>query len=358
MKFPELSEIKTFHGARESSSPADRLDRVRGAATDLRSQLLEGPKVLYYETFDLIRVPYPTKFGFLNACSVPTPFVHIVNKMFVIQVNSVSGIKTILVSPSDTVANAETPFFKRMTPESGGLSKVAKKFLAPDLGGVEASLKSLGISPRDIDYITYDHLHTQDLRKWLGSHGRPGLFPNAKLLVMEQEWASAKALLPPQRDWYCPQGLDGIPDEKVVRLQSSVMVGEGLALIQTPGHTEGNHSIVAHTDDGLLVTSENGIGPDSYAPHLSNIPGLRRYVAETGMEVVLNGNTLEGGLDQYVSMVLEKTLAGLSPQHPGFYNVVSSSELRAYWGFPGIKPTTSFGKLKYGALRKPASVVK
>ena len=354
MKFPELSEIKTFHGARESSSPADRLDRVRGAATDLRSQLLEGPKVLYYETFDLIRVPYPTKFGFLNACSVPTPFVHIVNKMCVIQVNSVSGIKTILVSPSDTVANAETPFFKRMTPESGGLSKVAKKFLAPDLGGVEASLKGLGISPRDIDYITYDHLHTQDLRKWLGSHGRPGLFPNAKLLVMEQEWASTKALLPPQRDWYCPQGLDGIPDEKVVRLQSSVMVGEGLALIQTPGHTEGNHSIVAHTDDGLFVTSENGIGPDSYAPHLSNIPGLRRYVAETGMEVVLNGNTLEGGLDQYVSMVLEKTLAGLSPQHPGFYNVVSSSELRAYWGFPGIKPTASFGKLKYGALRKPA----
>jgi len=354
VKFPELSEIKTFHGARESSSPADRLDRVRGAATDLRSQLLEGPKVLYYETFDLIRVPYPTKFGFLNACSVPTPFVHIVNKMFVIQVNSVSGIKTILVSPSDTVANAETPFFKRMTPESGGLSKVAKKFLAPELGGVEASLKSLGISPRDIDYITYDHLHTQDLRKWLGSHGRPGLFPNAKLLVMEQEWASTKALLPPQRDWYCPQGLDGIPDEKVVRLQSSVMVGEGLALIQTPGHTEGNHSIVAHTDDGLLVTSENGIGPDSYAPHLSNIPGLRRYVAETGMEVVLNGNTLEGGLDQYVSMVLEKTLAGLSSQHPGFYNVVSSSELRAYWGFPGIKPTASFGKLKYGALRKPA----
>ena len=326
---------------------------MRGAATDLRAQLLEGPKVLYYETFDLIRVPYPTKFGFLNACSVPTPLLHIVNKMFVIQVDSVAGVKTILVSPSDTVANAETPFFKRMTPESGGLSRVAKRFLAPDLGGVEASLKSLGISPQDIDYITYDHLHTQDLRKWLGSHGRPGLFPNAKLLVMEQEWASTKALLPPQRDWYCPQGLDGIPDDKVIQLQTSVMVGEGLALVQTPGHTEGNHSIVAHTDDGLLVTSENGIGPDSYAPHLSEIPGLRRYVSETGMEVVLNGNTLEGGLDQYVSMVLEKTLAGLSPEHSGFYNVVSSSELRAYWGFPGIKPTASFGKLKFGALRKP-----
>ena len=72
------------------------------------------------------------------------------------------------------------------------------------------------------------------------------------------------------------------------------------------------------------------------------------------MEVVLNGNTLEGGLDQYLSMVLEKTLAGPSKQLPGFYNVVSSSELRSYWGFPGITPTASFGKLKFGALRNPA----
>ena len=354
MDIPELSEIGTFHGSRESLSPSIRLDRVKGCAEQLRAQMLEGPKVLYYETFDLIRVPYPTKYGFLNACSVPTPFLHIVNKMFVIQVNSVSGVKTILVSPSDTVGNAETPFFKRLSPGSGGLSKVAKKFLAPELGGVETSLKGLGLSPRDIDYITYDHLHTQDLRKWLGSHGRPGLFPNARLLVMEQEWESTKSLLPPQRDWYCPNGLDGIAEDKVVKLKSSVMVGDGLALVQTPGHTEGNHSIVAHTDDGLLVTSENGIGPDSYAPHVSDIPGLRRYVTETGMEVVLNGNTLEGGLDQYVSMVLEKTLAGPSRDHPGFHNIVSSSELRAYWGFPGIRPTVSFGKLKYGALRNPS----
>ena len=344
--------IKALEETRLSMSPKDRLNNVRAAAEDLRSQMLEGPKVSFYETFDLIRVPYPTKYGFLNACSVPTPFLHIVNKMFVIQTQTPAGLKTILVSPSDTVGNAETPFFKRLSPGQGGLSKIAKKFLAPELGGVEASLKELGLAPASIDFITYDHLHTQYLRKWLGTHGQPGLCPNAKLLVMEQEWESAKALLPPQRDWYCPGGLEGIEDDKVVKLTTSVMVGDGLALVHTPGHTEGNHSIVAHTDDGLLVTSENGIAPDSYAPHLSDIPGLRAYVRETGMEVVLNGNTLEGGLDQYVSMILEKTLAGPSHRHPGFFNVVSSSELRSYWGFPGIKPTASFGKLKFGALRK------
>ena len=133
MQYPEISYLNHFDGARDVASPAKRLDAIRGRAQELRDELLAGPKVLFYETFDLIRVPYPTKYGFLNACSVPTPFLHIVNKMFVIQVNSVAGVKTVLVSPSDTVGNAETPFFKRLSPGSGGLSKVAKRFLAPEL---------------------------------------------------------------------------------------------------------------------------------------------------------------------------------------------------------------------------------
>ena len=111
MQYPEISYLNHFDGARDAASPAKRLDAICGRAQELRDELLAGPKVLFYETFDLIRVPYPTKYGFLNACSVPTPFLHIVNKMFVIQVNSVAGVKTVLVSPSDTVGNAETPVF-------------------------------------------------------------------------------------------------------------------------------------------------------------------------------------------------------------------------------------------------------
>ena len=64
--------------------------------------------------------------------------------------------------------------------------------------------------------------------------------------------------------------------------------------------------------------------------------------------MILNGNTLEGGLDQYLSMVQEKEIAGKSIRDSDFYNVVNSSELTAYWAFPGIKPTFSFGDLKFG----------
>jgi hypothetical protein len=71
------------------------------------------------------------------------------------------------------------------------------------------------------------------------------------------------------------------------------------------------------------------------------------------MEVVLNGNTLERGLDQYVSMILEKEIAGSSVRDPRFPNMVCSSEFDAFWAFPGIKPTFRFGDLEFGHVQHP-----
>ncbi len=345
-----ISRISHFDKARDSSFPQTRLAEVKKAALKLREEMLTGKQADYYRTVSLIRVPYPTKYGLLNATSVPTPLMHILNRLFVVRFNTKDGLKTLLFSPSDIEGNRETPFFKNLSEKAGSFSDVVDKFLAPVMSTVEQALDAVGLKPEDIDYISYDHLHTQDLRKWLGSGNRPGYFPNAKLLVMKQEWCSTQSLLPPQAYWYCPNGINGIPDDRVIMLDSSVMLGDGVALVQTPGHTEGNHSLVVNTPDGLLVSSENGVSADNYSPLYSKIPGVRQYAQQTGMEVILNGNTLEGGLDQYVSMVLEKTLAGPAKQNPEFFNVVPSSEMTAYWGFPGLKPTFSFGEIVHGKI--------
>ncbi|MCG8671015.1 MAG: hypothetical protein MI867_16530, partial [Pseudomonadales bacterium] len=339
-----------FDGARASSFPQTRLDEVRKAALKLREEMLSGPMAKFYQTVSLIRVPYPTKYGLLNATIVPTPFMHILNRLYVVRYQTSEGLKTLLFSPSDIEGNRETPFFKQLSERSGPFADMVDKFLAPKINSVEDALAKVGLKPEDIDYISYDHLHTQELRKWLGTQGRPGYFPNAKLLVMRQEWDSTSALLPPQAYWYCPNGISGIDPEKIVLLDSSVTLGEGVALVQTPGHTEGNHSLVVNTSQGLLVSSENGVSADNYAPLMSEIPGVRNYAKQSGVEVILNGNTLEGGLDQYISMVLEKTLAGPARDNPDFYNVVPSSEMTAYWGFPGLKPTFSFGEIVHGSL--------
>ena len=347
---PCLRPFDDFKNARDAASPADRLREVRLRAARFRERMLKGPEVRYYASFGLARVPYPTKYGLLNACSVPTPFIHILNRLFVMQVDTDQGTKTLLASPSDVQAAVRTPFFEKLSRSFGPFQAQGRALLGPTLATVPVVLDRLGLSPEKVDYISYDHLHTQDLRNWLGSGETTGYFPNAKLLVMRQEWESAKGLLAPQTDWYCPNGIDGIHPSRVVLLDGDTMLGDSVALMATPGHTEGNHSFVAHTPEGLMVTSENGVGPDAYAPLSSRIPGVSRYASATGMEVILNGNTLERGLDQYISMVQEKEVAGPSIRNIEFPNIVSSSELASYWAFPGIKPTMSFGDLSFGKL--------
>lgn len=347
----DISYLEHFDKARLSTHPLTRLNSVREAALKLREDILAGNTVSYYQTIDLIRVPYPTKYGLLNACSALTPFMHILNRLFIVRFKTSSGLKTLLFSPSDVDANRETPYFKRLEQTAPNwLRDYVSPYVAPLYNRVEDALAQVGILPEEIDYISYDHLHTQDLRKWLGTNNSIGLFPNAKLLVMHQEWCSTLQLLPPQKDWYCPHGISGIDLSKVILLKKSVLLGEGVALISSPGHTEGNHSLVVNTPIGILVSSENGVCADSYSPQNSNIPGVRAYAKATGMEVILNGNTLEGGLDQYISMVMEKTIAGSCYQNEDFYNFVPSSEMTAYWALPGLKSTFSFGALKFGEI--------
>lgn len=344
-----IQKVTHFDQTREYLSPQSRLEAVRKAARDFREYMLNlDQQVNFYRSIDLIRVPYPTKYGLLNVASSKSPYLHILNRLFVVQYTTPVGTRNLLFSPSDIDGNAETPFFKKLRDAMGMFQKPGMKLLSPVSNSVEQALENIGLHPEDIDFISYDHLHTQDVRKWLGTDSQQGYFPNAKLLVMEQEWRSTQALLPPQKTWYCPNGISGVPTEKVVLLDSSVMLGNSVALVQSPGHTEGNHSLVAHTPDGLFVTSENGISADCYAPEMSGIKGVRDFVKSTGMEIVLNGNTLEGALDQYISMVMEKTIAGPSKANPDFPNVATSSEFTPWWGFPGLKPTHYVGELNYG----------
>lgn len=345
---PLVRPIAIFEGARRHATPQDRLRAVRRGAHALREQLSSAPPVRCFRSFDLVKVPYPTKYALREACSLPVPFVHILNRLFVVQIDTQEGVKTLLGEPLDRRGNAETPFFKRLAKPLGGAQGRVAERLWPALGDVGEILAGLGIAPEDVDYITYDHLHTQDLRHWLGSYDREPFFPNAKLLVMRQEWASTQGLLPTQAEWYCPGGTDGVAADRVMLLDGDVMLGESLALVHTPGHTEGNHSLVVRTDGGIFVSSENGVAAECYAPEHSRIAGVARWARRTGSEVVLNGNTLEGSVDQYISMVQEKEIAGPSLRDPDFPNVAPSSELSTHALSPGVGPTFAVGELSFG----------
>lgn len=343
--------ITTFDGSRKALGQQARVEDTRAAAQDFRKQMLAGPKVRYFESFDLIKLVFPTRYGLRNAYPAErwNKNLFITNRVFVVQYDTPNGLKTLLASPSDHERNEETPFFRRVvdsTPNFMLKLGVKRYRTVPDV------LQDIGLACEDVDYIAYDHLHTQDVRRWLGTDYEAATFPNAKLLVHRQERASAMDLSPYQRDWYCPNGLTGIGDERIIEFEGSVMLGDGVALVHTPGHTEGNHSLVVHTDEGLWVSSENGICVDAYAPTLSSIWGVANYAKTIGTEVIINGNTLESAVDQYISMVQELTIAGPSQRDPRYPNIFPSSELTPSWMFPGTSPSFSVKHAVHGQLIK------
>ncbi|HMX58660.1 MAG TPA: hypothetical protein PKE49_19175, partial [Leptospiraceae bacterium] len=163
-----FTPIKDFAGARSLPHPGDRLSEIKKRSRKFRDKLLAGKKAEFYKTVDLVRVPYPTKYGLLNAFALPTPMMHILNRLYIVQFKQKGRLRTLLFSPSDIENNGETPFFKRLSRSFGPFESIGKRFIAPVLSTVEHALQSIGLSPEKIDYISYDHLHTQDVRKWLG----------------------------------------------------------------------------------------------------------------------------------------------------------------------------------------------
>jgi hypothetical protein len=348
-----ITPLNHFHGTRDARRPMERVDNVKQAAQDFRRDMLARPKVRYYQSFELVRIPYPSQYGYLNAYAGMSPYIHLVNRLFVIQFDSNEGLKTLLVSPMDWENQRDTPYFRRLIDRVGAAAPVQEALVTRKTNTVLDVLADIGLKAEDVDYITYDHMHTVNLQRWLGAHGQPALLPNAKLLIMRDEWDCALGAVPWQSQWFCPHGLEGIPEQKLIFLDQDVMLGDGsVALIRTPGHTEGNHSIVAHTDDGLFVTSENGVSLDAYAPELSRIPKIAEYAKATGAEVILNGNTQEQAVEQYISMVQEKYMAGPSKLHEQVPNMALSSESDGFWLFPGTQPSFRMGSLKFGSLQK------
>ncbi len=154
--------------------------------------------------------------------------------------------------------------------------------------------------------------------------------------------------------WYVEDGLAGVPPESMVRFEGDIELGVGVCLLWSPGHTDGNHSLVLNTPDGVWVSSENGIAADNWQPELSRIPGLSRYSRNYRREVVMNSNTLEDSLDQYDSMVKEKTLADPSRRDPRWLQILPSSELADWRRFWPVRPTFAHGGLSYGTISRPS----
>jgi hypothetical protein len=349
-----FTRLDMLDGARGATTAAGRLREILRAAPQLRDRILASGPARRVRTASLVTFPYPTAYGLAGAALSPAPYVMMTNRMQVVDFDAGGRTYRLLVNPTDHDRNIHTPFFKRELERYG--ETVVRKVLAQVHSTVERSLTELGVDPASVDFITYDHLHTQDLRGLLGCSipgpNTPaplaGLLPRAKLLVQRAELALTLDLHPLQRTWYAPGGLLGVDPDRLVVLDGDYLLGNGVALVFTPGHTVGNHSIVLSTERGLWTISENGIATDAYAPHASRIPGVAAYARREEVEVILNSNTREATLEQYTSMKLELALCDRDPVRPEFPQHFPSSELTPSWLSPGLSPTYTHGGITSG----------
>jgi hypothetical protein len=352
-----MQTIGHFEAADHCSQPGEQLRLIRESAPGFRDWFRESGMPDWVETCSLISVPYPSRFGLYRAARGPAPFLTITNRMVVIRWREPDGRpRTLLFEPTDHELGINTPFYARLAERTPDL---IQRRLSRVYDTVESALTRLRIDPAEVDYLTFDHLHTQDVRRLVGTNSpaavlsprapvRP-LFPNAKLLVQRTELEALQELHPLQRPWYQPDTYVDLRQDAVVPINGDVLLGPGVALLATPGHTIGNHSLVVNTATGIWVSSENVIATELLSPEQSDMPGIRRWARDWGQEVVINANTIEATALQYNSCVKEKSNADRSHRDARFLQFLPSSELTPSALNPLARPTFVQGGIRHGS---------
>ncbi len=344
--------------------PGEELAALREAVPDLRAAVIGSGTPQAVTTCSLATVPYPTAMGLWRAATSPAPYLWFTNRMLVVQWHDADGaLRTLLWEPSDVELGDRTPFYANAL---GKLGPLPRSLIMTQHGTVLGHLRALGIAPEDVDYLVFDHLHTQDVRRLVGTtrpardlehfdRPVPPWFPNAVLLTQAREWEAIRHLHPLQAPWYQPETYVDLPPERLRLLDGDVLLGPGVALMATPGHTAGNQSLVLHTDRGLWTSSENGVAAECWEPGASRIRGVAAWAAEWGQKVVMNANTIEFAAWQYNSMIVESLVADRTPDGD-FPQCLPSSELTRHRLSPLTAPTFTHGGIEHGTVVASAPV--
>ncbi len=338
---------KPLHGA--------RLRAVRTAGQRLRERFAAGPRVVSVRTMPLSTLAYPTRYAFGGFAFSPAPFVTMTHRCTLVQLMQDGVLKNLLFNPTDIEAARATPFFARLIEQFG---ERLSKLLAKSFDPLEQQLARLGIAPTDIDYVAFDHFHTQDLRGLLGTveGARPARFPNATLLAPKTEWDDWDDLHPYQRAWFVRDGKRGVREEKVAFTSADYLLGDGVMLLRTPGHTSGNQTLFLNTEQGVWGISENGTCADNWSPFDSKIPGLAFTCKKQDLDLVVNSNTPEGGAEQYTSMELEKAIVDRVKRAPAFVQMFPSSEVTPTVTAPALSPSLLHRGLTFGEVSRPTRI--
>jgi N-acyl homoserine lactone hydrolase len=105
---------------------------------------------------------------------------------------------------------------------------------------VENALGKIGVKCDDIDIVIVTHFH------WDHTGGN-GLFPNAKIIVQEDELQYA---LTPEAAGACLPGI--VEDVVYTAIEGDKKIADGVEVILTPGHTWGMQGVLIHGETNRI----------------------------------------------------------------------------------------------------------
>ena len=349
--------IREFADLDGITAAGEKLDAIRAAASRFRDRFKAAGTVVAARTRGANRFPWPKDYAFFRA-PVPDPITHVVlhNRIEIIRFRQNGALKTLLFNPIIGELGMQAPGFARLTDMMIEIGSRHPGLLEMPKSPLER-LAEIGLRPEDVDYVTFDHLHAQDLRPMLGTTEPvpgfsdapyPPMYPNGVWLLQRRELEMFSSMHPIERPWFVLDALKTVRSEQLCVVDGDFELGEGVAFLFTPGHTAGNQSLVVSSPKGVFTVSENGVAPDSYNPGASKIPGLREAAERDDWECVVNGNAIESLVEQYTSMVKEKSVADKSRKHPDFFNTYQSSQMIASTVAPGVEPAYEQDELDFG----------
>ncbi len=349
-----ITPITDLNDAWAHKAHGSQARALRVAAERLHERAQSGPRVVSVRTFSLGTLPYPTKYAFQGVVRTLSPFVLLTHRAVLVQFLQQGELKHLLFNPSDIEAARQTPYFMRL---AATLPSAIEHVTAKRYESLETQMARVGIANADIDYVAFDHFHTQDVRPLLGTiDGRwKARFPKSVLLAPQCEWDDWDNLHPWQAAWFIADGKRDVSTARVAFTSGDLQLGDGVMLLRTPGHTSGNQTLFLNTESGIWGISENGTSADNWSPLESRLPGMREMCRRQDLDLIINSNTPEFGATQYNSMILERTLVDRVRANPRFVQMFPSSEFTAHFVAPRLRPTWSHGAIESGVVVRPTS---
>ena len=327
----DLSRISLLDDARAGEPGAPRHTALRLAAARLGDRLREGPSVVRAEVLPLgsvLMAPH-------DACAAlrsASPLVRVRRRALLVTVMDGARVLRVLVDPAEPDAWRRTPAGTVIA----SAHPVAAR--AADPGPrIEDALARIGVLPEEIDVVVLTHLFAASLDRLVGDGERTGALPSATWLLPAADYASRVAPHPDARAMLSRGGLDGLDASRIVRVARDVEIAPGLALVRTPGLTEGHLTVCFTVHGRVRAFSANATCLDAYAPYESALPGLRERVRTHDAEVITRGDAAWRE-EQSSSMSVERAIVDRRLDAPWAPDVLPAWELERSWLAPGLAP--------------------